>query len=169
MIKKTFLLISFLFLGGCFNQNLSTSISNYSQFDPALSGDGRKLAFIISTKDGQKKLRLEDVSSGKYLPLRHLIRYQPFSSPSLSWNGRYIAVISKFQNRKIVLIEDIISGKFYRIPIEPDLNLQKLSLSPDASKLVVSFKRNQKTYLKFLDLSQNISPDIFKTVNTELY
>ena len=42
---------------------------------------------------------------------RHLNRNQPHSSPSLSWNGRYLAVIVQRGNRRMVLVEDRLSGR----------------------------------------------------------
>ena len=62
------------------------------QQEPALSGDGSKLAVIVDQR-GRPTVQLRNLRGGDRLPLRHLNRQQPHSSPSLSWNGRYLAVI----------------------------------------------------------------------------
>ena len=38
-------------------------------------------------------LLLQEQPSGRVVNLRHFQRHQPHSSPSLSWNGRYVAAL----------------------------------------------------------------------------
>jgi len=147
-------------LSSCYSANytLRKTFTGLNKFNPAFSGDGSKLAFL-SENNGQRKLWLEEVSTSRNLAIRHLLRYKPYASPSLSWSGRYIAIICEFQGRKIVLIEDRIAGKFYKIPTPIHLKMETISLSPDGSKLVISHKKNNRIYLKFIDLSKTLASD----------
>ena len=70
-----------------------------------MSGNGEKLAFIVDYQ-GRPSVELRDLRNGNVLPLRHLSRNQPHSSPSLSWNGRYIAVIAQRGAKRLIIIED---------------------------------------------------------------
>ncbi len=161
-IGKYFYIIFVLLVSSCASipQQVQTLSSEFNQFEPTLSGNGKKLAFIIEN-NGKKFIRLQDLRTGKVLPFRYLSNYELLSSPALSWNGRYVAAIVKFGDRRLVVIEDLISGKFYRVPSNfGNASPVSLSMSPDASKIVLQFDSNGKSFLEFFDLRKKIKLDL---------
>ncbi len=130
-----------------------------SQTDPAISGNGNRLALIVD-KNGRASIQLRDLQNSRLLPIRYLSRYQPHSSPSLSWNGRYVAVIGYKGTRRIVIIEDLISGKVHFLRTARQLSPVRLSMSPDASKLALQFIDKGKWRIQLFDLSKIIELDI---------
>ncbi len=164
LYKSIFFLLCIL-LSSCIasDYRIKDFSSNYSKNDPALSGNGEKLAFVID-KNGNKFVQLKDLRTGKVIPLRFLSRYKNNISPSLSWNGRYIAVISDIGGKRIVLIEDLLSGKFHRITQFRSLSPVSVSLAPDASKLVIQFDANGKRSFQFFDLTKILELDLSKNL-----
>ena len=75
------------------------------------------LAVIVDQR-GRPTVQLRDLRDGKILPLRHFSRHQPHSSPSLSWNGRYLAVITQKGNRRLTIIEDPLTGRIHPLPLQ---------------------------------------------------
>ena len=45
-----------------------------------------------------------------------LNRRQPHSSPSLSWNGRYLALITQRRQRRLAVIADRLTGRLHPLP-----------------------------------------------------
>ena len=129
-----------------------------NQQDPAISGDGTKLALIVDY-NGRPTIELRDLRNGQILPLRHFSRNQPHSSPSLSWNGRYVAVITQRGNRRLVIIEDRLSGRNYQLPIPGERIPVRLSLAPDASQLALQFSEKGQWRIELFDLRQKIELD----------
>ncbi len=130
-----------------------------NQHDPALSGNGETLALIVDY-NGRPTLQLRDLRNGKIIPLRHLSRNQPHSSPSLSWNGRYIAVLAQPRNKRLVIIEDRLTGRSYQFPIPGERIPVRLSLSPDASQLALQIAEKGKWRIQLFDLSKKIERDM---------
>ncbi len=127
--------------------------------DPALSGDGRLLATIVA-RGGQPIVMLQDQASGRLLPLRHLRGDPPHRSPSLSWNGRYLAILAGQGRRRLALIEDRASGRLHRLMLPPDLEPERLSLSPDARRLAVEAVQGGRPRLRLFALTPLIEPDL---------
>ena len=65
------------------------------------------------------------------------IAINPTAHPSLSWNGRYLAVIVQRGNRRMVLIEDRLSSRAHPLRLPSGRNPVRLSLAPDARQLAV--------------------------------
>jgi len=91
--------------------------------------------------------------------LRHLSRNQPHSSPSLSWNGRYIAVIAQRGNRRLAIIEDRLTGRSHKLPIPGERTPVRLSLAPDGSQLALQVAEKGKWRVELFDLRDKIEPD----------
>jgi len=160
-LKYLILLLGFLGLTSCSPrvQRLSDGLTSLSQQDPAVSGDGSKLALIVD-KNGRPSVQLRDIRNSKTLPLRYLSRHQPHSSPSLSWNGRYLAVIVQRGTKRVAIVEDRISGKIHRINIPGDRLPLRLSLAPDGGQLALQYSEQGKWRIKLFDLSKIIEPDL---------
>ena len=139
-------------------ERLQGQFATRNQQDPVLSGDGEKLAFIVEL-EGRSSVQLRDLRNGNILPLRHLSRNQPHSSPALSWNGRYIAVIAQRQSRRLVIIEDRLTGRSHYLQIPKERIPLRLSLSPDASQIAIQLTDKGKWRIELFDLSQKIEPD----------
>tara|TARA_Y100001968_G_C19389336_1_gene734675 strand:- start:631 stop:1170 length:540 start_codon:yes stop_codon:yes gene_type:complete len=136
------------------------------QISPSISGNGRKLVFLIES-NGYKRIQLEDISSRRIIPLRYLSRYRIVGTPAISWNGRYIAASVKIGSNIIVMIEDLIAGKLYRFSLLGGSLPTYLSLSPDASKLVVYLNMNDKRIFEFFDLTKKLEPDLPKRLGNQ--
>ncbi len=129
-----------------------------NQQDPSLSANGEKLAFIVDY-NGRPSVQLRDLRNGNILPLRHLSRNQPHSSPSLSWNARYLAVIAQKGNRRLAIIEDRVTGRSHQLPIPGARIPVRLSLAPDASQLALQVAEKGKWRVEVFDLTKTIEPD----------
>ena len=127
--------------------------------DPAISGNGEKLAFIINQL-GRPTVQLQNLQTGKLLPIRHFTRHHPHSSPSLSWSGRYLAVIMQRGNRRLIAIEDRITGRLYSFPLMGERNPIRATLSPDAQKIAIQVAHQGKWKVELFDLSQFLEPDL---------
>ncbi len=149
-------------------RNLTTPTLNGSKEDPSLSGNGQKLAYIID-KNGRPTVQLIDVQSGRLIPLRHLSRYQPHSSPSLSWNARYIAVVAQKGSRRRVIIEDRLRGRHHQLPIPLEKLPVRISLAPDASKLALQIVQNGKWRIELYDLTGKLDLDQLNGFATSPY
>ena len=129
-----------------------------NQQDPSLSANGEKLAFIVDY-NGRPSVQLRDLRNGNILPLRHLSRNQPHSSPSLSWNARYVAVIAQRGNRRLAIIEDRLTGRSHQLPIPGERTPVRLSLAPDGRQLALQVAERGQWRVELFDLSQKIEPD----------
>ncbi|QNI56405.1 hypothetical protein SynBIOSE41_03940 [Synechococcus sp. BIOS-E4-1] len=145
---------------GCsgITQRAPGSLLAEQQQEPAISGDGSKLAVIVDQR-GRPTVQLKDLRGGGRLPLRHLNRQQPHSSPSLSWNGRYLAVIVQRGNRRLVLIEDRLSGRAHPLRLPSGRSPIRVSLAPDGRQLAVQTADRGRWQVELLDLSGLLEPD----------
>ena len=147
-------------MAGCSGrtQRAPGSLLPEQQQEPALSGDGSKLAVIVDQR-GRPTVQLKDLRGGGRLPLRHLNRQQPHSSPSLSWNGRYLAVIVQRGNRRLVLIEDRLNGRAHPLRLPSGRSPIRVSLAPDGRQLAVQTADRGRWQVELLDLSGLLEPD----------
>ncbi len=158
-----FFLIS-LGIASCIPYSSQRSIQAFLQEnkqDPALSGNGEKLALIIG-QSGQQTVQIRSLKSGTVLPLRHLSRHQPHSSPSLSWSGRYLAVIIQRGNRRTVVIEDRLKGRLHSIVLSGNRNPINTEISPEARRIAIQFSQGNKPFVEVFDLSGIIEPEFLK-------
>ena len=152
-------MISFALLG-CAPRvsRLQGDFLSENKTEPSISGDGQKLAFIVN-QNGRSTVQLRDLSNNDFLPLRHFSRDQPHSSPALSWNARYLAVIAQTGSRYIIIIEDRQTGNNFRIPIPGDRLPTRLTLAPDATKLAIQVTQQGKWHIELFDLTNFLEPD----------
>ena len=149
-----------LSLGSCTNpvERSSLGLLQRSQKDPTISGNGEKLAVIIDQL-GRPTVQLQDLKNGNILPLRHLSRHQPHSSPSLSWNARYLAVIIQRGNRRIAVIEDRLKGKLHSLNLPREKVPVSINLSPDARQIAIQVAEQGKWRIELFNLKGKIEPD----------
>ena len=128
-----------------------------SQQDPSLSGDGRLLA-VISDLRGRPTVMLRD-ASGNVIAVPQLRRHQPHSSPSLSWNGRYLALITQRGQRRVAVVLDRLTGRLHPLPLPGGRDPIRLSLAPDARRLALQVADRGQWRVEVLDLSDLLEPD----------
>jgi hypothetical protein len=117
------------------------------------------LASLIE-RAGRPTVLLQEQPSGQLLPLRHLQRGQPHASPSLSWNGRYLAVLTRQGGRRLAVIEDRASGRLHRLPLPAELEPQRLSLAPDGRHLALELVQGGRSRVQVFDLTGLLEPDL---------
>jgi len=128
------------------------------QQQPSLSGDGSRLA-VIADQRGRPTVQLRDLKSGQLLQLRHFSRHQPHSSPSLSWNARYLAAVIQRGSRKLVLIEDRLTGRAHPLRLPAGQDPVNLSLAPDGRELAVQTATQGRWQVVVFNLSDLLEPD----------
>ena len=104
-------------------------------------------------------LLLQEQPSGRVVNLRHFQRHQPHSSPSLSWNGRYVAALVQQGSQRVPLIEDRLSGALHRLPLPADHTALRVSLAPEAGRLAVQVALDGQLRVQLFDLTGLLEPD----------
>ena len=102
------------------------------------------------------QLRGED---GSLRSVPQLRRHQPHSSPSLSWNGRYLALITQRGKRRLAVILDRLNGRLHPLPLPGGRDPVRLSLAPDARRLALQVADQGQWRVELLDLSDLLEPD----------
>ena len=154
--------VALVFLNSCSSRvdNLNKDFFVTSKQEPSISGNGRNLAMIIDI-NGRKTVQLLRLNDQKKLSLRKLKRYQPHSSPSLSWNARYIAVLAQRGGKRIAIIEDRKKGTIHYFSLPYQTVPSRLSLSPDGTQLALQVSDKGKWQIFTYDISKTIEPDLF--------
>ncbi len=114
---------------------------------PAVSPDGRKVAYI-STRDSQTpEVRVRDLVTGRETKLTYLsagaenIPYGRFTKPlrSLAWSpdGKYIAFTGQKNHREYVFLYEPATGKVARAGVEGLDEIRQPAFTPDGKTLTV--------------------------------
>lgn len=127
--------------------------------DPVVSGDGQWLASLM-VRDGTPTLLLQQQPSGRRVPLPQLRGMTPHRSPSLSWNGRYLALVVQQGPRRQVVVEDRATGKLHRLQLPVGLEPDRLSLAPDGRRLAVATVVQGRPQVQLFELSALLEPDL---------
>jgi hypothetical protein len=77
----------------------------------------------------------------------------------LSWNGRYLAVITQRGSRRMALIEDRLTGRAHPIRLPGNRDPIRLSLAPDARRLALQVADQGRWRVELLDLSGTLEPE----------
>ncbi len=96
---------------------------------------------------------LQERISGRVMPLRHLSRWQPHSSPSLSWRGRYLALIVQRGDRRLAVIEDRLTNRLVPLPLPSGLEPVRLSLAPDGQRLALQLVAAGRWQVELFELA----------------
>ena len=114
---------------------------------------------MISERSGRATVQLRRLSDGTVSPLPQLGRHQPHSSPSLSWNARYLAVITQRGGRRLAVVADRLNGRMHPLPLPSGRAPIRLSLAPDAQQLALQVTDQGQWRVELLDLSSMLEPD----------
>ena len=117
------------------------------------------LASVVR-RDGRDTVLLQEQPSGAVLPLRHFSRLQPHRSPSLSWNGRYLALLVQQGQERRVLIEDRATGRLHRLPLPGGLVPESLSLADDGRRIAIATEGDGRSRVRLYDLTTLLEPDL---------
>jgi Tol biopolymer transport system component len=127
--------------------------------DPALSGSGQWLASLV-LRDGTPTLLLQEQPSGRRVPLPELRRLTPHRSPSLSWNGRYVALIVQQGPRRVAVVQDRANGRLHRLQLPMGFDPERLSLAPDGRRVAISAVGQGRLQVQLFDLAGLLEPDL---------
>ncbi|HLP88317.1 MAG TPA: hypothetical protein VK184_06980 [Nostocaceae cyanobacterium] len=151
-------------LGSCSSGTIpvvSNSLNTrYTEEQPALSGDGRLLAFT-SNRNGNQQLLIYDLATQSFIPTPGLNRPDAIAeSPSLSYTGRYICYLTNQQGRQVIAIYDralqkpeILTSVYRGSPRNPQI-------SPDGRYIVFESSTRGQWDIEVLDRGPTIELDI---------
>lgn len=144
----------------------NTLNSSYTDEQPALSGNGRFLAFV-SNRNGNRDILLYDLQQQQLLDLPRLNRRQPIAeSPSLSRTGRYIVYIGSDQARPIVALYDRATQHSQILTPWYLGGVRHPSISPDGRYVAFESISRGEWDIEVLDRGPNIELDLPDGVST---
>lgn len=151
-------------LGGCGGDPIPvgpTSLnSRFTEEQPALSGNGRLLAFV-SSRNGTHQLLVYDLQTQEFLRLPRLSRPNVIiESPSLSYNGRYIAYITSDQGRPVIALYDRATQQSQIVTPTYRAWLRNPDISPDGRYIVFESTIRGQWDVEVLDRGPNIELDL---------
>lgn len=134
--------------------------SRYNDEQPALSGNGRFLAFA-SNRNGSHIIMLYDLQLQQLLPLPRLNRRETIAeSPSLSYTGRYIAYITSDQGKPEVALYDRATQQSQVLTQWYSGLVRHPSISPNGRYIVFETGSHGQWDIEVLDRGPNIELDI---------
>jgi Tol biopolymer transport system component len=133
--------------------------SIYSDEQPALSGNGRYLAFV-SNRNGKRSIMLYDLKEQQFLDLPHLNRRDAIAeSPSLSYNARYIVYLASDSGRPEIELYDRITHRWQALTLGYRGWYRNPSISPDGRYIVFESGRRGQWDLELIDRGPLVEPD----------
>lgn len=134
--------------------------SRYNDEQPALSGDGRTLAFV-SNRNGKSEIVLYDIQERRFVELSGLNASGAIAeSPSLSRTGRYIAYLSSIRGRPDIILYDRATGRSQILTQGYRSWIRNPHLSPDGRYIVFETARRGQWDLEVLDRGTSVELDI---------
>ncbi len=127
---------------------------------PALSGNGRFLAFV-SNRSSTQQLLLYDLEQQQLIPTPRLNRRNAIAqSPSLSYSGRYIVYSTSDRGRPVVGLYDRAVGQSQILTPTYNGWVRNPSVSPDGRYVVFETTIRGQWDIEVLDRGANIELDI---------
>ncbi|WP_199290257.1 PD40 domain-containing protein [Leptolyngbya sp. FACHB-36] len=140
--------------------------SRYNDEQPALSGDGRFLAFV-SNRDGSRGILMYDLRQRQFVNLPRLNRRDAIAeSPSLSYTGRYIVYVASDRARPEIELYDRATQQVQVLTAGYRGWFRHPSISPDGRYIVFETGIRGQWDLELLDRGPNIeldSPDFARS------
>ncbi|MDB9448254.1 TolB family protein [Anabaena sp. CS-542/02] len=134
--------------------------SRYTEEQPALSGNGRFLAFI-SNRNGSHQLLVYDLEEQRLVSIPGLNRPRTITeNPSLSYTGRYIAYLTSDQGRPVVALYDRATQNSQVMTPTYRGWLRNPGISPDGRYIVFETASRGQWDIEVLDRGPDIELDI---------
>lgn len=134
--------------------------SRYNDEQPALSGDGRWLAFI-SDRNGSSQILLYDLQEKHFVPLPGLNQNGTLlQNPSLSRTGRYLSYLSSQQGKPEIALYDRVAKRAEAIAPGYRSWVRNPQISPDGRYLTFETAQRGQWDIEVLDRGPNIELDI---------
>ncbi|MBD2086445.1 TolB family protein [Coleofasciculus sp. FACHB-542] len=134
--------------------------SRYTDEQPALSGNGRLLAFV-SNRNGSRQIWLYDLQQRQFVDVPRLNRQDAIAeNPSLSQNGRYIVYIASDQGRPEVELYDRSTKSSQILTMGYRGWVRNPSISPDGRYIAFESSSRGQWDVEVLDRGPNIELDI---------
>ena len=138
----------------------TTLNSRFTDEQPALSGNGRFLAFV-SNRAGRHHIRLYDLQQQQLIPLPGLNQSQAVAeSPSLSYTGRYITYIISDQGKPILVLYDRATQQPQALTQWYQGWVRNPSISPNGRYIVFESSSSGQWDIEVLDRGPNVELDI---------
>jgi Tol biopolymer transport system component len=158
------ILLSLLTLAACSPSNLQIGPapldSRYNDEQPALSGDGRWLAFV-SNRNGSNQILLYNLQDRQFVQVVGLSPKGAIAdSPSLSQTGRYIAYIFNFQGRSDLALYDRATRRSEILTRGYRSWLRNPHISPDGRYIVFETAKRGQWDLEVLDRGPFVELDL---------
>lgn len=153
-----------LSLGGCsFGKQTLLPVtlnSRYHDEQPALSGDGRWLAFI-SNRHGTSELLVYDLNAQQFVDLPNLNQQNIiYESPSLSRTGRYIVFLSSPLGKPDIILYDRATKRSDILTQGYRHWVRNPHISPDGRYIVFESARRGQWDIEVLDRGPYIELDL---------
>lgn len=141
------------------NVNMALN-SLYTDEQPALSGNGRFLAFV-SNRNGQRNILLYDLQQQKFVDIPRLNRRDAIAeSPSISNNARYIVYTASDSGRPEIELYDRLTNRWQVLTLGYRGWLRNPSISADGRYIVFESGRRGQWDLEVIDRGPLIELDI---------
>ncbi|MFM5981861.1 MAG: TolB family protein [Sphaerospermopsis kisseleviana] len=134
--------------------------SRYTEEQPALSGNGRFLAFV-SNRNGNQQLLMYDLETQSFIPTPSLNRRETVAeSPSLSYTGRYICYLASDQGRPVIALYDRAMKQSQIITPTYRGWIRNPHISPDGRYIVFESASRGQWDIEVLDRGPTVELDI---------
>ncbi|NJL84655.1 MAG: TolB family protein [Chloroflexaceae bacterium] len=133
--------------------------SRYQDEQPALSGDGRWLAFTTN-RNGRSEILLYDLQEQRFAVLNGLNPQGAIlESPSLSWTARYVVFLANGTGRPEIVFYDRLTGRSQALNQPYRSWLRHPAVSPDGRYIVFETSRRGQWDVEILDRGPNVELD----------
>jgi Tol biopolymer transport system component len=134
--------------------------SRYNEEQPAISGNGRWLAFV-SNRRGTSEILLYDLQGQRFEGIAGFYTGEAIAqSPSLSLTGRYLVYLVTLDGRPAVVLYDRLTKRSDLLIQGYRRWIQHPRISPDGRYVVFQSARKGQWDIEVLDRGPNIELDI---------
>ena len=153
-----------LFLAACElpNRSIRSTLLNsrFNDQQPALSGDGRWLAFS-SNRNGSSQILLYDLQKKQFVNLPNLNRNSSvLQNPSLSRTGRYLVYLSSQQGKPEIIFYDRATKQADSLIPGYRSWIKNPRISPNGRYITFETARRGQWDIEVLDRGPNVELDL---------